>query len=220
MKFVTYLRVSTQRQGASGLGLEAQRSMVAGFIKDADSVQSEYVEIESGKKNNRPKLAAAIEESKRTGARLVIAKLDRLARNVVFIATLMETGVDFVAVDNPTATPFTLHIFAALAEQEAAMISQRTKAALAAKKVRGESMGTPANLTAAARAAGTAAIQTNAANDKANLQARQLIDLLSAQNLTLAAMAERLNHTGYRTRRGCLFTAKSVLRLKSPKATA
>ena len=214
MKYVSYLRVSTQRQGASGLGLEAQRAMVAGFIKDADSIQSEYVEVESGKKNNRPKLAAAIEESKRTGARLVIAKLDRLARNVVFIATLMETGVDFVAVDNPTATPFTLHIFAALAEQEAAMISQRTKAALAAKKVRGEKMGTPANLTAAARAAGTAAIRANAAEHKANVQAKQLIDLLLAQGLTLAAIAHKLNGSGYRTRRGCIFNAKTVLRLR------
>ena len=217
MKVVTYLRVSTQRQGASGLGLEAQRAMVAGFIKDTDSIQSEYIEIESGKKNNRPKLAAAIEESKRTGARLVIAKLDRLARNVVFIATLMETGVDFVAVDNPTATPFTLHIFAALAEQEAAMISQRTKAALAAKKARGESMGTPTNLTTAARAAGTAAIIANAAEHKANVQARQIIHLLAAQDLTLAAIAQKLNVSGYRTRRGCMFHAKTVLRLQATK---
>ena len=215
MRFVTYLRVSTQRQGASGLGLEAQRAMVAGFIKNADCIQSEYVEIESGKKNNRPKLAAAIDESKRTGARLIIAKLDRLARNVVFIATLMETGVDFVAVDNPTATPFTLHIFAALAEQEAAMISQRTKSALAVKKVRGESMGTPANLTPSARAAGTAAIQANAAEHKANVQARQLIMLLAEQGLTLAAIAEKLNVSSYRTRRGCMFSAMTILRLKA-----
>ena len=219
MKFVTYLRVSTQRQGASGLGLEAQRAMVAGFVKDVDAIQSEYVEIESGRNNNRPKLAAAIEESKRTGARLVIAKLDRLARNVVFIATLMETGVDFVAVDNPTATPFTLHIFAALAEQEANMISQRTKAALAAKKVRGEQMGTPANLTTSARTAGTAAIIANAAENKANVQAKQLIGLLSGQGLTLAAIAEKLNVSGYRTRRGCMFNAKTVLRLQA-KETA
>ena len=190
--------------------------MVAGFVKDVDAIQSEYVEIESGKKNSRPKLAAAIEESKRTGARLVIAKLDRLARNVVFIATLMESGVDFVAVDNPTATPFTLHIFAALAEQEAAMISQRTKAALTAKKARGELMGTPANLTASARAAGTAAVQANAAKHKANVQARQLIHLLAGQYLTLAAIAEKLNKSGYRTRRGCMFNAKTVLRLKAP----
>ena len=215
-KFVAYLRVSTARQGASGLGLEAQRVMVAGFVKDAP-VLNEYVEIESGKKNNRPKLAAAIDEAKRTGARLVIAKLDRLARNVVFIATLMETGVDFVAVDNPTATPFTLHIFAALAEQEAAMISQRTKAALAAKKARGEKLGTPANLTASAREAGTAAIKANATNDKANVQARQIIGLLAGQNLTLATIAEKLNVSGYRTRRGCMFDSKAVHRLRAPK---
>jgi DNA invertase Pin-like site-specific DNA recombinase len=217
MKYVTYLRVSTQRQGASGLGVEAQRAMVAGFIKDADSIQTEYVEIESGKKNNRPKLTAAIDEVKRTGARLVIAKLDRLARNMVFIATLMETKVDFVCVDNPTATPFTLHIFAALAEQEAAMISARTKAALAAKKVRGESMGTPANLTTSARAAGTAAIIANAAENVANVQARQLISLYSGQSLTLATIAAKLNVSGYRTRRGCMFNAKTVLRLQAKK---
>ena len=215
-KFVAYLRVSTARQGASGLGLEAQRAMVTGFVKDAQ-VLNEYVEVESGKKNSRPKLAAAIEEAKSAGARLVIAKLDRLARNVAFIATLMESGVDFVAVDNPTATPFTLHIFAALAEQEAAMTSQRTIAALAAKKARGEKLGTPANLTASARAAGTAAIKANAANHKANVQARQLIGLFAGQNLTLAAVAEKLNASGYRTRRGCMFDSKAVHRLQSPR---
>ncbi len=139
---IAYYRVSTDRQGRSGLGLEAQREAVADFvIAKSWSLAGEFTEIESGKRKDRPKLAQAIAETKRIKGKLVIAKLDRLARNVHFISGLMETGVDFVAVDMPTADRFMLHVYAAMAEEEGRRISQRTKAALAAAKARGVELG-------------------------------------------------------------------------------
>lgn len=139
MRIVTYTRVSTRRQGMSGLGLEAQESAIQNYIQENSSeVIGEFVEVESGKKSNRPELAKAIALAKKTNSRLGVAKLDRLARNVHFISGLLESKVDFVALDFPEATTFTLHIMAALAEQEARLISERTKAALAAAKRRGK----------------------------------------------------------------------------------
>jgi DNA invertase Pin-like site-specific DNA recombinase len=141
-KFVSYLRVSTAQQGASGLGLEAQRAAVAGYLNGGNwTLVHEVVEVESGKKNDRPALATALRLCRKHRATLVIAKLDRLARNVAFIANLMESGVEFVAVDMPQANKFTVHIMAAVAEQEAEAISKRTKAALAAAKARGKVLG-------------------------------------------------------------------------------
>jgi DNA invertase Pin-like site-specific DNA recombinase len=141
--FVAYYRVSTERQGESGLGLEAQRAAVARFTHGA-SLLSEFQEIESGKRHtNRPQLAAALSECRRQKATLVIARLDRLARNVHFISGLMESGVDFVAVDMPQANRLTIHILAAVAEHEREAISQRTKAALGAAKTRGTRLGNP-----------------------------------------------------------------------------
>ncbi len=141
-RFVSYLRVSTARQGASGLGLEAQRSAVSVFLNGGEwTLLREVVEVESGKRNDRPALAEAIRLCKRQKATLVIAKLDRLARNVHFISGLMESGVDFVAVDMPSANRFVVHILAAVAEQEAEAISKRTKAALQAAKERGTKLG-------------------------------------------------------------------------------
>jgi len=141
LKYVSYLRVSTQKQGASGLGLEAQRSSVRAFVRDDDIVLAEYIEVESGKKNDRPQLEAALSHARAAGATLLIAKLDRLARNVAFIANLMEAGVEITAVDLPQANRFMLHIMAAVAEQEARAISERTIAALAAAKARGKQLG-------------------------------------------------------------------------------
>jgi DNA invertase Pin-like site-specific DNA recombinase len=136
--FVAYYRVSTAQQGASGLGLDAQRNAVQNYLRAAGAdarLLGEYTEVESGKSHkNRPQLAAAIAQSKRTGATLVIAKLDRLARNVHFISGLMEAASDFVAVDMPSANKLTLHIMAAMAEQEREMTSSRTKAGLDAAK--------------------------------------------------------------------------------------
>src|SRR6185369_2093414 len=136
---VAYFRVSTQRQAASGLGLDAQQSTVTTYAKAASlSVIAEYVETETGTgKKARPKLAEALREAKARKAVLLIAKIDRLARNVRFVAELMEAGVDFVAVDMPDANKLTVHIIAALAEHEARLISVRTKDALGAAKRRG-----------------------------------------------------------------------------------
>jgi DNA invertase Pin-like site-specific DNA recombinase len=130
-KWVSYLRVSTDRQGQSGLGLEAQRQAVETYLNGGNwTLAAEFVEVESGKRSdNRPQLAAALAACKRLKAKLVVAKLDRLSRNMAFIATMMDSGVEFIAVDNPHATRLTLHILAAVAEHERTMISQRTKAA-------------------------------------------------------------------------------------------
>lgn len=147
VRFVSYIRVSTERQGRSGLGLEAQRVAVAQHLKiTGGALLEEFLEVETGKGSNalarRPQLKAALDAAKRAKATLIIAKLDRLARNVAFIATLMDSKVDFIAADNPHATRLTLHILAAVAEHEREMISQRTKAALAAAKARGKRLGT------------------------------------------------------------------------------
>jgi DNA invertase Pin-like site-specific DNA recombinase len=141
-KFVAYYRVSTDKKGKSGLGLEAQCKAVADYLNGGEwELVGEFKEIESGKKSDRPELAKALTACKRHKATLVIARLDRLARNVHFISGLMETKVKFVACDMPEATPFMLHIYAAVAEQEARAISARTKVALQAAKQRGVRLG-------------------------------------------------------------------------------
>ena len=139
---VAYYRVSTDRQGRSGLGLEAQQKAVSDFLSAKGwHLAGAYTEVESRKRKERPELTEAIAHAKRLKGKLVIAKLDRLARNVHFISGLMETGVDFLAVDMPTADRFMLHVYAAMAEEEGRRISQRTKAALAAAKARGIELG-------------------------------------------------------------------------------
>ena len=142
-QFVAYYRVSTDRQGRSGLGLEAQREAVQRHLASVGgTLIAEHTEIETGKRNDRPELQKALATCRRRrGTRLVIAKLDRLSRNVAFIATLMDSNVEFIAVDNPHATRLTLHILAAVAEHEREMISVRTKAALQAAKARGKRLG-------------------------------------------------------------------------------
>jgi DNA invertase Pin-like site-specific DNA recombinase len=141
-KFISYLRVSTDAQGERGYGLDAQRKAVADYLNGGSwELLGEYVEIESGKRSDRPKLAEALAACKKHRARLVIAKLDRLSRNVAFIATLMDGKTDFVCCDFPSANRLTLHILAAVAEHEREMISQRTIAGLAAAKARGVILG-------------------------------------------------------------------------------
>jgi len=147
-KFVSYLRVSTSRQGESGLGLDAQREAVEDFLNGGNwSLEQEFLEVETGKGANalakRPVLAEAIEYCRKNGAVLVIAKLDRLARNVAFVSALMESGIEFLCADNPHASRLTLHVLAAVAEHEREQISQRTKAALQAAKARGTRLGNP-----------------------------------------------------------------------------
>lgn len=214
-KYVAYLRVSTSSQGASGLGLEAQRSAVSGFVRGKDVLIAEYVEVETGKNNNRVQLNAAIAFAQQNKATLLIAKLDRLSRNAAFIFTLRDTGVDFIAVDMPDANSLTIGIFAVIAQAEREAIAKRTRDALAAKRARGEQLGTLQNLTPEGRVKGRIQRTQNARNNKANLQARQLIKLLGDQGLSLSKIADTLNDSGYTTRRGCRFTPTAVRRLKS-----
>lgn len=205
-KVVAYYRVSTQRQGASGLGLEAQRKAVLDYLAGAGGeLVAEHVEVESGKKNDRPKLAAALAACKKARALLVIAKLDRLARNVAFIANLMDSGVEFVAVDMPMANRLTLHILAAVAEHERAMISARTKAALQAAKARGRRLGwsiegrEQEQRKAAKRGAerGRQRADTFAAN-----VGPVVASIRAAGVTTLPGIAEALNARGIATARG------------------
>jgi DNA invertase Pin-like site-specific DNA recombinase len=143
-KFIAYFRVSTDRQGKSGLGLEAQREAVLNYLNGGSwTMVAEFTEVESGKHADRPQLAAALAACKKQKAKLVIAKLDRLSRNLAFIATLMDSGAEFVAVDNPHANKLTIHILAAVAQHEREMIAQRTREALAAAKARGVKLGNP-----------------------------------------------------------------------------
>ena len=143
-RFVSYYRVSTDKQGKSGLGLDAQRRAVQQYLNGGTwSLIGEFTEIESGKRNERPELAKALAACKRQKAKLVIAKLDRLSRNLAFFSTLMDSGVEFIAVDNPHANKLTVHILAAVAQHEREVIAQRTKDALQAAKARGVVLGNP-----------------------------------------------------------------------------
>jgi len=142
-RYIAYYRVSTARQGQSGLGLEAQKVAVEGFVGAGGQLIEQFVEIESGSRNDLPELIAALAACRRHSAVLIIAKLDRLARNVAFVSNLMESGVEFIAADNPHASKLTIHILCAVAEHEREMISERTKSALAAAKARGVRLGNP-----------------------------------------------------------------------------
>lgn len=205
MKYVAYYRVSTARQGQSGLGLDGQRSAVESICKPV----AEFTEVESGKNNKRPQLQRAILECQKQGATLVIAKLDRLARNVHFISGLMESGIEFMACDMPTANRFTVHIMAAVAENEARAISDRTKAALQAAKARGVQLGTPENLPGA-----DVGCQANsqAAATYAE-QVRPFAEALRAAGRTLAEIADTLTERGILTRRGKAWSPTAVMRL-------
>lgn len=205
---IAYYRVSTARQGESGLGLEAQSATVANYALGAGlEVAEEFTEVESGRKANRPQLAEALATAKRMGAVLVIAKLDRLSRNVAFISTLMDSGVDLVACDNPNANRLTLHILAAVAEEEARAISVRTKAALAAAKARGVELGKNGKVQGPKLAkANKAAAQRFAEEQSAVVQ--------ELDGLTLKAMAEELNRQGIATPRGGRWHVTSAKRLR------
>lgn len=198
---IGYVRVSTDRQGQSGLGLAAQRHAIEEHARRIGAeVLIVYEEIESGRKvQNRPQLAASLAHAKRAKATLVIAKLDRLARNVAFISSVMDAGVDFVACDNPHATRLTLHILAAVAEHEARVISERTRAALAAAKARGQILGSPI-------AKETAHLAREAYSSKARAQAQNVAavirDIERAGVTKLSHIAKALEARGIKTPRG------------------
>ncbi len=214
-KYVCYYRVSTKHQGNSGLGLEAQKRSVLDFIKhNGNKIISEFTEIESGKKNNRPELMKAIEYAKKNDATLCVARLDRLARDVGFISHLMEAKVKFVAADLPEMNTLTLYIFSALAQYEGELISKRTSAALQAKKQREPDFRFGAkNLTENGRKKAWNAIRRNARENQANRHAYHFIKPLREQGITYDAIAKMLNQEGYLTREGKLFDRAIVRRL-------
>lgn len=226
-RYVAYYRVSTQKQGASGLGLEAQRQAVAGYIQSTGGeLVGDFEEIESGKRSDRPELLRAIKLCHLTGARLVIAKLDRLSRNVRFLAELMEGGVQFVACDMPEANELTIHIMAAVAQAERKAISERTKAALGA--IRGklrsgaghvssrsgkavERLGNPRGLSVSRPDLGA-----QATREQADAYARKLGPVmaeLKGAGLSLGGMAARLSKMRVTTQRGGAWTAMGVKRI-------
>lgn len=214
-KFIAYFRVSTQKQGASGLGLDAQKEAVGRFLNGGEwELAAEYQEVETGKGSDalakRPQLKAALAACRKEGATLIIAKLDRLARNVHFVSGLMESKVKFVACDMPEANELTIHIMAAFAEHEAKRISQRTKDALAIAKSRGTVLG-----------------KAGAANLRPNIEARQktanefatrlrpLLDGMKARNLSQRAMVDELNMVGLPAQNGGTWRLAQVQRVLS-----
>lgn len=215
-RFVSYLRVSTAGQGQSGLGIEAQRAAVASFLNGgAWTLVAEYVEVETGKNNDRPQLAKALTQCRLTGARLVVAKLDRLARNAAFLLSLRDSGVDFVAADMPGANRMTVGIMAVVAEEERNMISARTKAALAAAKERGIKLGGVRYAKSEAEMSAMREAGAAKAAAKANGRATELAPMLKAwkaDGLSLSAMAQRLTDQGVTTPRGGAWSPTAVMR--------
>lgn len=209
MIYVAYYRVSTKQQGRSGLGLEAQKMQVEQFTKHCkDCIIDSFTEVESGKVDARVELNKAIAKAKAEGAVLLIAKLDRLSRNAGFIFALRDSGVQFVCADMPEANTLTIGIFAVMAQHEREIISSRTKAGLAAAKVRGTQLGTPANLTPSAREKAVTVRTKKAA--EGNKQAAELIRLYRAGGLTYRAIVDKLNEGGYTTNRNQKWAVSSV----------
>jgi DNA invertase Pin-like site-specific DNA recombinase len=207
-KFVAYFRVSTDKQGKSGLGLDAQRHAIQQYLNGGSwSLVGEFTEVESGKRNERPELHKALAACKRHKAKLVIAKLDRLSRNLAFIATLMDSGVEFVAVDNPHANKLTIHILAAVAQHEREMIAQRTKDALQAAKARGVVLGNPKLADVRDRA--VASVKADADRFAKNV-APIIREIQSSGATSHRGIARALNARGVATARGGHWTAVQV----------
>lgn len=203
LQFISYLRVSTQRQGQTGLGIDAQRVAVRAYVESlGGTLIEEHVEVESGAARNRPILVQSIARCRQTKSTLVIAKLDRLARNVAFVSALMETGVEFVAVDAPYANKLFVHILAAFAEHERTMISERTKAALAAAKSRGVKLGANGHRLATRHKEDAQAF--------AQLLRPNLLQIIADGAATLAQIGHQLDQQGISTREGATWTPAAV----------
>lgn len=213
--YVAYLRVSTQKQGFSGLGLEAQKEIIQNFLYDKNPI-AEFLEVESGRKTDkgRPKLKEALEVCRKTGAKLIVAKLDRLARNVAFLSQLLESDVDIVFCDFPAANKMVLHILAAISQYEAELVATRTKQALAAKKARGAVLGNPDHLLDNLDSAIAKSVETNkrkAEENPNNKRAAAMLKVLAKEGRTLQEMADYLNEQGFTTSKGYKFTRSAVL---------
>lgn len=205
-RYVAYFRVSTKKQGSDGLGIAAQKALVARFVEQSGGeVINAYTEVESGGKNDRPQLAAARKEAKKAGATLIIAKLDRLSRSVSFLSALMESDTPFVACDFPQADRLMLHMLAAFAEHERRVIGQRVKAALAQAKLRGVKLGTSINsINGKGRVA-----QATAAQERAE-QLGGIITPMRESGKTLRQIAATLTAQGIKTTRGGTWSAATV----------
>lgn len=224
-QFISYIRVSTKGQGESGLGLEAQQSAVAAYVKNQGGVLvREYREVESGKQNDRPALLAAMAHAKRNAATLVVAKLDRLSRNATFLSQLLDADVDFVACDNAIANKLTIRILAAVAQEEREQISKRTKAALAAAKARGMQLGSnrPGHWTKDRNAKRLEALErgrlttAKAKREQAQQEYADLMPLmqqLRESGSSFSQIAAALNEQGHKTRRRVPFSAPTVKRI-------
>ena len=210
-KYVAYYRVSTDKQDHSGLGLEAQEYAVS-RLAPKDSIIASFTEIESGSKNNRTELEKAMSVALDNDATLIIAKLDRLSRNTLFIAQLQHSNVKFVCADMPDANNLTISVMAAFAENELREISRRTSAALQALKAKGVKLGTPENLTDAAREKSIEVRKLKAMENENNKRAYAIIKRLEGK--TLAKIACILNEEGFKTSTGKQFSGKQVSRIK------
>jgi DNA invertase Pin-like site-specific DNA recombinase len=200
-RFVAYYRVSTEKQGRSGLGLAAQRSLVEKFLGTDDAVVAEFVEVRSGKDDAREELWTAIAAAKKHGAKLLIAKLDRFSRRVSFIASIMEQGIGLVVAEMPNATDFQLHIFAALAQEERRLISERTRNALAEAKKRGVVLGSHGKVLAE---------RNRMEADRRAEELRPIISPMVEAGMSLTEIARQLTFKGIKPVRGRRFHAEQV----------
>lgn len=210
--YVSYLRQSTKKQSLSNLGIEAQREIIQRHLGQIKPL-AEFVETESGKKTDRPKLTEALELCRKTRSTLIVAKLDRLSRNVAFTSKLLESDVEIKFCDFPEANRLVLHIIASIAEYEAGLISQRTRQALKAKKARGVRLGKPENLTNNLEKAienSKRTIQSKAQDNPNNKRAAAMLKVLVEQDMSMNEMARKLNDEGFVTSQGKKFTAWQV----------
>jgi DNA invertase Pin-like site-specific DNA recombinase len=220
MKIVSYIRVSTQRQGISGLGIEAQQAEIAAYAATNNAtITAEFIEVESGKKNDRVELEKAIKHARLTNSRLTIARLDRLSRNAAFLLTLKDSGIDFVCCDMPNANSMTIGVMALVAQESREAISRNTKAALAAAKARGQRLGNPNGAAALRRADKGNTASCIAQKARANARAHDLTDVLedviAKGHITLKQQASELNKRGIKTARGGRWHPSSVSNVRA-----